>query len=422
MGNALRPYPSLNERKKNILTTFFLYIFISVAIAFIILTVAKKDYDFLLADAAFLVLSLGLFYFLRVKNRLSEVIVIFVVLICSISTLFILTGGIQNTGILTAILIPIPIILLLGKKRGLWILLAFFLLNSGGFILLKNSGLHPNYSSEWLGRVIGGFVIISLITYVNEFVFDQLYLRLESITNSFKISQERYKNLAINREKFVSLVSHDLSGHISNFASVSNTLNQQYDELGDKEKKKLVSQMAIISEQNSKLLHDLLKWSTVLNETIPYSPKPIKLERIYREVIELFDPVIEDKKLSVFLKMKSNAQIFADYDMLGSILRNLVSNAIKYSEHGGEIRINAEERENLMFISVLDKGVGISSEDLQRLHSFVSFSNPGTLKESGMGIGLILTKEFIQKNRGEFFIESKPGEGTEASFTVPLAE
>lgn len=292
----------------------------------------------------------------------------------------------------------------------------------GGCFLLNEFGLFPNYAPEWLGRVSVAFLIISLMAFVNEYVFDLLYLRLESITESFKLSQEKYKNLAINREKFLSLVSHDLSGHLSNFASVSNTLSKKYDKLEDKKKKKLISQMAIISEENSKLLYDLLKWSTALNESIPYLPKPIKLEKIYREVIGLFNPVIEDKKLTVFLKMKSNAEVFADHDMLGSVLRNLVSNAIKFSEEGGEIKITAKEKKNYMLVSVSDKGIGISNEDLLRINSFVSFSNPGTLDESGVGIGLILIKEFVQKNRGKFFIESKLGKGTEASFTIPLAE
>ncbi len=415
-------FPSLHERKKSILITFFLYFAIAIAVAFIIYEVIQRKYLFLAVDTTLLVVMLVLFYLLKIKNQLKLVIAIFVILICIISTFFTLTGGIESTGVISILLIPIPIILLLGKKKGLFALLFFSITNVGGYLLLRQFELHPAYGAAWIIRISIAFVIISLMALVNEYVFDQLYYRLESITGSFKNSQERYKNLAINKEKFLSLVSHDLSGHMNNFATVSNKLNTKYDKLDDKEKKKLIGKMSIIAEQNSKLLHDLLKWSTVLNESIPYSPKPIKLEKIYREVIDLFNPLIESKKITVFLKMKSNSKVYADNDMLSSVLRNLVSNAIKYSDRGGEISISSTERKNFMLVSVSDKGTGMSEEDLQRLNSFVSFSNPGTIDESGYGIGLILVKEFVQKNRGEFFLKSKIGKGTEASFTIPISE
>ena len=146
------------------------------------------------------------------------------------------------------------------------------------------------------------------------------------------------------------------------------------------------------------------------------------LEKIYREVIELFNPLLEEKGLSIFLKMKSNSELFADYHMASAILRNLVSNAIKFSHPGGEIRISAKEKDDMMAITVSDKGVGMTNEALMRFNSSLSFSNPGTMLEPGTGIGLILTKEFVQKNAGRIFIESKPNKGTKVSFTLPLVD
>lgn len=114
--------------------------------------------------------------------------------------------------------------------------------------------------------------------------------------------------------------------------------------------------------------------------------------------------------------------VFADEHMVGSIMRSLVSNAIKFSHVNGEVRISADEENDKMIVTVTDNGKGMSRFDLLRINSSVSFSNPGTLDESGTGIGLILVKEFLQKNRGTLFVESKKDQGTEVRFTLPLAE
>ncbi|MGQ8335829.1 sensor histidine kinase [Sunxiuqinia sp. A32] len=417
-----KAYASLYEKKKSILVSFFLYFFLFISLFFVFAAIVTKDYEFLLADSSFFVLGCILIYFLKIKKYLNQVINIFIGLICVISILFVQSGGMNNTGILTAVLVPIPIILLLGKRRGIWTLVIFTAVNLAGFIFLKNESWFPDYNPDWLERVTVVFVMISLMAYINEYVFDQLYFRLETITNSFRTSQERYKNLAINKEKFLSLVSHDLSHHIGNFAVTSNMLNEQYDVMSSEEKRNLITQLASISNQNYHLLQDLLKWSTVQNEIIPFSPQSIKLESILREVIELFDQSIQAKKLSLFIKVNSNSEVFADSDMLGSIIRNILSNAIKYSKENGEIRISAIEKGDFMIVSVTDKGIGMNPQVLQQVKASISFSTPGTLQESGTGIGLILVKEFLQKNKGEFFVESEEGEGTEVSFTLPLAD
>lgn len=120
--------------------------------------------------------------------------------------------------------------------------------------------------------------------------------------------------------------------------------------------------------------------------------------------------------------MKSNSELFADYHMTSSILRNVVSNAIKYSHEGGEIRISAKEKADKMQITVSDKGVGMSKEDLLRFNATMSFSTPGALLDPGTGIGLIIAKEFISRNEGELFIERKKDKGTKVIFTLPLVE
>ena len=369
-----------------------------------------------------LIIGILMYYLYQVKKKLQEVAVVFIISIAAFLAFVTFTGGISGTGIVFSLLLPLPTILLLGRKWGLVTLLSFLLFTFIGFFFFRNESWFPNYSNALISRISIVFLIVSVIGYANEFVFEVLYIRLEKLSESLIVSQQRYKNMAVNKEKFVSLVSHNLGDHIGSFAGIANLLDEEYDELSEQKRRELIRSLANISQQNFRLLHDLMKWSTVQSDVIPFMPKPVKLEKIYRDVIRLFNPLIEDKKLSFFLKMKSNSEIFADADMVSAIMRSLVSNAIKFSHVGGEVKISAEEEGEKMVVTVSDNGVGMSSQDLMWVNASVSFSMPGTLEELGTGIGLILVKEFLQKNHGSFHVESKKGEGTKVVFMLPMVE
>ena len=415
-------FERLEEKKKSILLNLFFYLFFIAIGLFISYNLYRSDYSTAIFNSCSLALGLFSFFLLKKSRKILIPSILFVTLISAISSYFFLTGGSNESGIVFALMLPLPVILILGKERGIMVLSIFFVANALAYHLLKNAAWSPNYNYSLVCRLSIVFLFISAMSFANEFVFEILYSRLEKLSVSLKTSQQKYKNLAVNKEKFMSIVSHDLSDHVGSFMAISSLLNEQYDELSNKERQELIKHMANMSKNNFKLLHDLLKWSTVQMDHIPYVPKAFKLKKIYREVIELFNPLIEDKKLSIFLKMKSNSEIFADYHMASAILRNLVSNAIKFSHPGGEIRISAEENDDKMLIRVIDQGVGMNEEALLRFNSSLSFSNPGTMQEPGTGIGLILTKEFVLKNEGEIFIESTPDVGTEVIFTLPLVD
>ncbi len=415
-------YERLEEKKKSILLNLFFYMFFVALSIFVISNIYKANYQTAIFNSVSLVAGGLTFWLLKKKKDLLIPSLIFVLIIFTISTYFLLTGGSNKSGIAFALMLPLPVILILGKERGMIALILFFIANALAYYFLQDQPWCPNYNFSLICRLSIVFLFIAAMAFANEFVFEILYNRLEKLSISLKSSQQKYKDLAVNKEKFLSIISHDLSDHVGSFMAISSLLNEQYDELSKEERIKLIKNMANVSKHNYKLLHDLLTWSTVQMDYIPYSPKPFKLERIYREVIELFNPLIEEKKLLIFLKMKSNSEIFADHHMASAILRNLVSNAIKFSHPGGEIRISAQERDDKMLITVSDTGVGMNHEALLRFNSSLSFSNPGTMQEPGTGIGLILTKEFVQKNEGEIFIESVPDEGTTVSFTLPLVD
>ncbi|MCW0484704.1 sensor histidine kinase [Gaoshiqia sediminis] len=415
-------YPRMEDKKKSILLHLFFIFYFLVVSGFVVFNLVTDNIPFLIANCLGFVCGFILFYLYRIRKLLHVVTSIFIVTLTILVTFFIQTGGIKNTALVFALLLPLPVILLLGKHWGLFTLVAFLAVNTLGFYFFHDETWFPQYNLTMMGRTGLVFLLISLTAYSNEYVFELLYLRLEKLSDSLKISQQGYKNLAMNKERFVSMVSNNLGDHIGSFAAIANLLKEDYFELTDQQRMELIRSLANISQQNFKLLQDLMKWSTVQSELIPFSPKPIKLEKVYRDVIELFHPMIEEKNLSFFLKMKSNSEVFADEDMVGAILRNLVSNAIKFSHSGGEVKISAVENGDRMVVTVTDNGAGMSRETLMRINSKIPFSAAGAIPETGSGIGLILTREFLQKNHGELHIESQVGSGTEVSFTLPLAE
>lgn len=423
VANAdLNSYTSFEDKKKSFLLHLFSYFFLVLMIGFSIYNSLSGDYNFLLANSGALILSLILYYLFREKKMLGFVTMFFVVTIMLLTTFFIQTGGIDRTGILFAMLIPLPTILLVGRRRGLLLLLTFVVVNVLFFIFLHKEPWYPHYDINRGTRLSIIFVLISLMAYVNEYAFEFLYRRIEKLSNSLIESQQSYKNLAVSKEHFVSLISNNLSDHIGSFVGIANLLNDEYDSLEESQKKDLIKSLANFSEQNFRLLRDLIKWSTTQTGTISFEPKAFKVEKIYRDVVELYNPLIEEKRLSFFLKMKSNSEVYADVEMAGAVLRILVSNAIKFSSVGGEVRISAEEEGDNMRITVSDKGIGMSEESLFKVNASLPFSAPGTWDETGSGIGLILAKEFLQRNRGTLKAASKLGRGSEVSFTLPLVD
>lgn len=415
-------YDSFEDKKRSILLQLFSYLFLLLMLGFIIYNSFGSDYLFLAANSLALVIGVVLYYLYRSKQKLNLVTMTFVVVIMTLTTFFIQTGGIEKTGLYFSILIPLPTILLIGRRKGLYLLLVFVIVNILGIILFQERDWFPHY--DWIkgGRLTLVFFLIATMAYFNEYVFEVLYSRIQKLSDWLVESQQSYKNLAVNKEHFVSLMTNNLGDHIGSFSALANLLNEEYDNLDDKRKREIISSLADFSQQNYRLLHDLMRWSTALTDIIPFTPKAVKLEKIYRNVIELFNAQIVSKKLSFFLKMRSNSELFGDEDMIGAVLRIFVSNAIKFSRNGGEIRIAAEEAGDYMRITISDNGVGMSPENLMRVNASVSFSTPGTLDEPGTGIGLILAKEFLQQNRGSFHAESKLGEGTQIVFTIPLVD
>lgn len=233
---------------------------------------------------------------------------------------------------------------------------------------------------------------------------------------------EELKSLNASKDKFFSIIAHDLKSPLSGLLGFSEILYEEFDELQDDEKKEFIGHSYQAAKNLMALLENLLEWSRMQIGSISFSPSELDIDSITTAVLDLFAQNARSKNIKLEKRIDSGIKAFADKNMFKTVLRNLISNGIKFTKDGGTITISANVQTGYVSISVRDSGVGIGEENLRKLFKIDSgFSTLGTNKERGTGLGLMLCKELVNKNGGDIHAESELGKGTKFIFTLPKA-
>jgi PAS domain S-box-containing protein len=228
------------------------------------------------------------------------------------------------------------------------------------------------------------------------------------------------EELNATKDKFFSIIAHDLKSPFNAIIGFSSILNEYIDKKNPEQLKSLVDTIKYSADKTYKLLENLLEWARSQTGRLSFSPEEINLHNFLIEIIGVHEAQASKKDIEIFNQTPKNAVVTADRNMLNTVLRNLLNNAIKYTEKGGTVAVDFEEFSDEIRISVTDTGIGISPENLERLFDISEkFSEKGTEGESGTGLGLILCKEFIEKHKGRIWAEAGQGSGTIFSFTLP---
>jgi signal transduction histidine kinase len=165
----------------------------------------------------------------------------------------------------------------------------------------------------------------------------------------------------------------------------------------------------------------VLLWIRANSGKIPYEPRKLVFANIYGDVIVNFKLEANNKDIAINYLASDEIICFADHHMVNSVLRNLVSNAIKFTNRGGRIDVRAVKNERMATITISDNGVGISPEVIAKLFDISQlYTTKGTINEKGTGLGLLICKEFVEKHGGKIWVESKVGKGSDFKFTLPL--
>ena len=237
-----------------------------------------------------------------------------------------------------------------------------------------------------------------------------------------KLEEREKKLIELNADKdrFIAILGHDLKNPLNNLLGLSEILMEDLRKVDIDEIEIRAKQINSTVQKTNKLLEDILMWARTQQDKISFNPKISGFRDIYLDIIETLNPNADAKNITIRYSASDDLNIFVDIDMLKTVLRNLVSNAIKFTNNGGVITINAEENTGKVTISVSDDGIGIAPLDLKKLFNNSEFlSTKGTSGEAGTGLGLLLCKEFVNKHQGKIWIESEVGKGSKFLFTLP---
>lgn len=286
---------------------------------------------------------------------------------------------------------------------------------------LINVQLQKNKQLKILGFVTAAllliFVFFILIRYYDKNKLNQL---LESKNKEIEQSENELRVLNVSKNKFFSIIAHDLKNPFHTVMGYSWLLSKDYDRFTEEERRKFASDIHNSTNNIFRLLQNLLEWSRAQTGRLIFNPQEIEFKRIFENSVSVLRSLADQKNIEIKFDYNNDLILFADPLMIETVMRNLINNAIKFTPENGLIEISANQIDGHISICVKDSGVGISEEDAQNLFRIDStVKRKGTNDEDGSGLGLILCKEFVDKNNGSIWVKSIPRQGSSFFFTVP---
>ncbi len=259
------------------------------------------------------------------------------------------------------------------------------------------------------------------------FSYEEVIARVNTHLNIYlqrKELQEQSKNLNLlnaAKDKFFSIIAHDLRGPFIGFLGLTKIMAEELPSLTLTEMQEISESMKKSAVNLFRLLDNLLNWAKMQQGLIPYSPEYLTLLSVITESVQIIDESAKSKIIEITYDIPTDLKLFADSNLLQTVIRNIVSNAVKFTPKGGKIIISAKvnDQKNVQ-ISIKDTGIGMSSALIDNLFRLdVKTGRKGTEGEPTAGLGLLLCKEFVEKNRGVIWAESVVGEGSTFYFTLP---
>lgn len=267
--------------------------------------------------------------------------------------------------------------------------------------------------------LIAAFFLIRLYIHRNK-IMKKKNAELEKKNQLISEQNKKLSELNATKDKFFSIIGHDLKNPYQSLLGFSHILIQDYKELTEQEIKEFAGYIYEASDMGNRLLQNLLDWSRSETGTIKYEPEVFPLYEIINQAVNLASNTAIQKEINIQTEIDEQINVFCDRNMIYTVMRNLVSNAIKFSYRGGTIRIYSKLHDNTVEVSVADEGVGINGipvEDLFKIEKRIT--NDGTENEKGTGLGLYLCKEFVEKSHGSISVKNNSVKGSIFTFTLP---
>jgi signal transduction histidine kinase len=277
-------------------------------------------------------------------------------------------------------------------------------------------------TAVFLGIVLSLILWKSTTTrYKQSRIIEEQKRELEASLNELVSKSDELQKVNESKDKLFSIIAHDLSSPFNTITGFSELMAENISDFTTEEIERNIRQIHKTSVQTQNLLFELLTWAKLQTDNVIFVPVEFNLLPVCKRVVDAIEPISSSKKLKIEVAVSDTLRIVADKEMVKTILRNLITNAVKYSYPDGLISVNALIEGEKVLVEVIDRGVGISPEKVDSIFStrFLQ-STPGTANETGSGLGLILCKEFVEKHNGTIWVESLPGEETKFSFTLHM--
>jgi signal transduction histidine kinase len=246
------------------------------------------------------------------------------------------------------------------------------------------------------------------------------HIQLKTVRERLSATNIELQEANANKDKLLSIIAHDLRNPFSVLITFSKLLLDTIDDFSKDDILNYLNTFYQTSKQGYNLLDNLLNWSKSQTGKMEIVSEILNLKDLVEENITLLYSQANSKKISMINKVPEDLKGVADLNMILTVVRNLITNAIKFTPEGGKIEITGKSGKNYSEITIEDSGVGISAEDLDKIFRIeIKHSTPGTNDERGSGLGLVLCKEFVEKNFGILKATSEPGKGSKFSFTLP---
>ncbi|MDH5720721.1 MAG: ATP-binding protein [Spirochaetia bacterium] len=325
------------------------------------------------------------------------------------------------------------------KNSAFWLLVSFGLFNIGSILeMLRVTGVLGDFYRYFMASsVVTQIIILSFFmsARINRLRKEKDETQKIMLKNSEQYAANLEKQVAERtkelkrqtaeltlanetKKKFFSILAHDLRAPIGSLSVYFNEILEKNKVIEDK----LLDMIRHSTKNIYNLLEDLLSWSRNQQGDIKFQPESVNIKKSINKILELYMPQTETKKIKFKSTISPDLWVHADIDMLKTIMRNLINNAVKFTEKDGEISIDAKRKNKVIEISVSDTGIGISPENISKIFKLDSINRrPSEHSGEGTGLGLILCKDFVEKHRGKISVKSRLKEGTRFSFTLPAA-
>lgn len=397
--------------------------FLGAFINFILIT----SFLAMLVPLLLTIMLLIVYYFFRFKKVFRPFIMpVSLLSYIGISIIWISNGGADGSNIMPAIVILILSLIAAPTWKKPILVLAFtsiFIINFSIQYFYPNAITYFNTEKEkWLDAIITLSYSVMFIYFIIKYLINQYNLE------KFKVELSEKKLLELNdelirlnhsKDKFFSIIAHDLRTPLSAFGDMLDMMNDSNEELNEQERKDFLSIMQKSAGNLNNLLNNLLEWSQIQQGVMDFQIQSIDLTSIIKNAEEFYRINAVNKSITIFNHINKEAFINADAHMISTIFRNLINNAIKFTEKEGQIDIDMRIEEDFYLFVVKDNGCGMDQNLMSNLFKIdIKTTTLGTQGEKGTGLGLLLCQEFVEKHGGKIWVESEVGKGSTFYFTI----